>query len=457
MNVKYIRFIIGGLLLAVSIHMRAQEGQVIDKVIAVVGTEIVLKSDVESQYFQMTSSGYAVDENTSCKLFEEQLFQALLLHKAKEDSIVVDDAQVEDEMDRRMRYFINQLGSEKKLEEFYQKSILEIKEDMKDLVKNQMLMQQMQQNISKDVKVTPSEVRKYFNNIPDDSLPLIESEVEVAQIVRKPSIDKLEKDKTIKQLEEWRDRILKGEDFGTFAFLYSQDPGSKDKEGDLGFISRGEVVPAFAAVAFSLKPGEISDVVETKYGFHIIQAIERRGEQVRVRHILRQPNVTSADLSKSKHYLDSIADIIKSVDTMDFSLAAFLFSDDDDTKNNGGLLVNPASGTSKFNIEELNQYDPSLFYVIDKLNPGEMSQPIPMQAMDGSSAYRIIKLINRTDPHRANLSDDYQKIQQAAEADKKSKKIGEWIARQSLKTIIKIDTSYKNCKLQYQWNLTQQQ
>ncbi|MFQ5335141.1 MAG: peptidylprolyl isomerase [Flavobacteriales bacterium] len=431
------------------------EDNVLDKVIAVVGDEVVLKSDLESQYYQMVSAGYAVDENTRCRLFEDQLFQALLLHSSKVDSIEVSDEQVDDEMNRRMRYFINQLGSEKKLEEFYQKSIAEIKEDLRSLIKDQLLIQKMQQDITANVKATPAEVRAYFHTLPKDSLPLVESEVEIAQIVRKPVIDEVERQKVISQLEEWRTRILKGEDFGTFAFLYSQDPGSKDKEGELGFVSRGTVVPEFAAVAFNLKPGEISEVVETEYGFHIIQLIERRGDQVNVRHILRKPVATSVDLAKARNYLDSITNIIRTVDTMDFATGAYLFSDDKDTRNNGGKLINRATGTSMFTIDELNQADPGLFFTVDKLEVGEISKPNPMQAADGSQAYRIVKLLKRTAPHRANLEDDYQKIQMVAEAEKKNKRINAWINKQASRTFINISAEYKDCKLQHDWILKQ--
>lgn len=425
--------------------------QLIDKVIAVVGDNVTLRSDLENQKTQYLSSGYEVSENTPCELLEELLFQKLLLHQAQLDSVEVGEAQVQSELDRRLRFFISQIGSEQKLEEYYQKSIAEIKSDFHDLIKDQLLVQTMQQKITGNIKITPAEVKEFYEGIPKDSLPLISSEIEVAQIVKKPVIRPEEKKAIREKLEGLRNRVLKGEDFGTLAYLYSEDPGSARQNGELGFLTRSALVPEFAAVAFSIKPGEISDIVETDFGFHIIQLIEKRGEQVNVRHILLAPKVAPQDLVNAKNYLDSIAGVMKKTDTLTFALAAQLFSDDKDSKMNGGRMINPQTGTTKFESELLGQYDPVLFFATEKMKVGEESQPILWQKPDGSQLYRIVKLISRTEPHRANLRDDYQKIQEVALQEKQGKAMLAWIDKKVKKTYVKLDEDYKDCKFENNW------
>lgn len=426
--------------------------QIIDKVIAVVGDNVMLKSDLENQKNQYLSSGYEVNENTPCELLEELLFQKLLLNQAQLDSIEVNESQIQSELDRRLRYFINQIGSEQKLEEYYKKSISEIKSDFHDLIKDQLLVQNMQQKITGNVKVTPAEVKEFYENIHKDSLPFISSEIEVAQIAKKPLIKPEEKKAVKEKLEGLRNRVLKGEDFGTLAYLYSEDPGSAKQNGELGFLARNALVPEFAAIAFTIKPGELSEIVETDFGFHIIQLIEKRGEQVNVRHILLTPKVAPEDLSNAKIFLDSIAGLMKKVDTLTFGLAAQLFSDDKDSKMNGGKMVNPQTGTTKFESELLGQYDPLLFFATEKMKVGEESQPILWQKPDGSQAYRIVKLISRTEPHKANLKDDYQKIQEVSMQEKQNKVMKTWIDKKVKKTYVKLDNDFKNCKFENNWN-----
>lgn len=425
--------------------------RVIDKVIGVIGDNVLLKSDLENQKIQYLSSGYEFTENTPCELLEELLFQKFLLNQAQLDSVEVSEAQIQSELDRRLRYFIAQIGSEKKLEEHYQKSIAEIKSDFHDLIKDQLLAQNMQQKISGNIKVTPAEVKAFFDRIPSDSLPFISSELEVAQIVKKPVIRDEEKKAVRAKLEAIRERVIKGEDFGTLAYLYSEDPGSAKQNGELGLVARGALVPEFASVAFSIKPGEVSEIVESDFGYHIIQLIEKRGEQVNVRHILLVPKVISEDMVIAKNYLDSIARLQNQVDTLSFELAAQLFSEDKESKMNGGRLVNPQTGTTRFESELLGQFDPMLFFAAEKMQPGEKSQPILWQKQDGTQAYRIIKLISRTEPHRANLKNDYQKIQEAALQEKQNKAMKAWIEKKVKRTFVKLDNDYKNCKFENNW------
>jgi peptidyl-prolyl cis-trans isomerase SurA len=419
--------------------------QVIDQVIAVVGNNIVLKSDLENQYYQMLQQGAEESENARCELLEELLFQKLLLHQAKLDSVIVNDSQVESEMDRRMRYFIQQIGSEEKLEEYYGKTITAIKEEFREIIRDQLLVQQVQQKITGNITITPSEVKSFFNKIPKDSLPFVNSELEVAQIVAIPKISEEAKDEARTKAEELRARVIKGESFATLAVLYSEDPGSSKRGGELGFVDRGVFVPEFEAVAFRLKIGQISDIVETQFGYHFLELIERRGERINIRHILVTPKVGQDDLRRARNYLDSIRTLILNTDTLTFNDAAAMFSDDKETKYNGGLLLNPMTGTNRF---EADQLDPSVFFSVDKMKVGETSQPVSFQMPGGKQAFRLLYLKTRTEPHRANLKDDYQRIQDAALNDKQDKLINKWIEKKMSTTYFRLNEEYKSCDLQ---------
>ncbi|MCG3166950.1 MAG: Chaperone SurA [Bacteroidia bacterium] len=424
--------------------------QPVDKIIAVVGSNIIMMSDVEAQYLQILGQGYAEDPTIKCDLLEELLFQKLLVNQARLDSVEVSDEQVEEELNRRLRYFIGQIGSEEKLEEYYKKSIVEIKDDFRELIKDQLLAQNMQYKITGEVKVTPAEVRDYFSKIPSDSLPYINVELEIGRIVKKPIISKKEKDVAKARAEELRQRILDGAKFETMAKLYSEDPGSAANGGELGFFGRGNMVPEFEALAFSLNGKEISEVFETEYGFHFLQVIERRGEQVNARHILITPKTSENDLTGSKIFLDSIYDLLMK-DSLTFTEAAEKFSDDEADKNNGGIVTNPQTGSTKFEMDQLSSIDPTLFLTIDKMKVGEFSKPIITSSQDGKQAYSIILLKSRTEPHKANLRDDYQKIQTAASTMKESNLVREWIEKKIATTYVRIDEAYLNCDFNNPW------
>lgn len=419
----------------------------IDKIVAVVGDKAILFSDVEAQALQIQSQSGVNDTSLRCNVLEDIIIQKLLLNQAEKDSVTASDEQVDAELNKKIRYFVNQIGSVEKLEAYLGKSIIKIKDDFRERIRDQLVVQQMQSKIAGNLKVTPSEVKTYFENIPTDSLPFIESEIQVAQILKKPPVNEIERQRVKRELIDIKRKIADGRSFASMAAFYSEDPGSAVKGGDLGFVGRGEMVPEFEAAAFALKGKEISEIVETTYGFHIIQLIERRGETINVRHILMSPKASADDLEKSRVKLDSISNLIKS-GKITFEDAAAKYSDDIDTKNNGGLMVNPATGSTWF---EVSQMDQNIFFVIDKQKENEISDPVAVRVGEKKEAYRLISLKARTTPHRANLKDDYQKIQQAAEAEKKDKQVKNWINRKRQSFYIKIDKEFSNCPFDNPW------
>ena len=431
-----------------SLNAQSRGDSVVDGVIAIVGSSAILKSDIENQYIQLRQQGTIAGSSNSvkCSIFEKMLFQKLLLNQAQVDSIKVTDTQVESEMDRRMRYFIGLEGSPEKLEERFQKSLIEIKNEMRDMIKDQMLTDQAQQKILKDVTITPEEVKTFFRKLPKDSIPEINSEMEIGIISKQPVISDEEKDYARNKLKEIRERVLKGDDFSTLAVLYSEDPGSAKKGGELGMFKRGDMRPEFEATAFRLKPGEVSDIVETEDGFHLIQMIQRRGEYVNVRHILIQPKVSILGMNSVKNALDSVSTQIETK-KITFDDAVRKYSDDPN-KNNGGMLINPATNNSRF---EADQLDPKVFFVIDKLKSGETSSPVIYKNERGKEEYRIYYLKSRTAPHKANIHDDYLRIQEVALNNKKDKVIEEWITDKVGKTFVSILDHSLNCTFQRNW------
>lgn len=435
--------------LLVSFAGRAQE-KVIDKIVAVVGTNPILKSELEAQYQQMLAQQEPVDETTRCKLLEELLFQKLLIAQAQKDSLEVTEAQVEQELDRRMRYYLQQFGSEEKFKEFYGKSSDDYKADLKDNVKDILLAQQMQGKITGDINVTPNEIKSYYNSIPVDSIPFINAEVEVGQIVKKPEVRPEAKKEAKEFIESLRKRILKGESFATLAALYSKDPGSASKGGLYEHIQRGQFVPEWDAQAFKIKPNEVSEVFETVYGYFIIQLIERRGEEVDARSLLIYPEVEATDLLAAKLALDTVYTKL-TTDTISFSEAAAKYSEDDETKHNGGLIVNPFTGSTLFEMDEIGQVDQNVAFAIDKLKVGEYTKPMPFAGRDGKQAYRILYLKKRSEPHRANLTDDYQKIQGAALQKKQTDATQAWIKKKLVDNFVRIADDYKSCNFNNKW------
>jgi peptidyl-prolyl cis-trans isomerase SurA len=419
----------------------------IDKIVAVVGDKAILYSDIEAQALQVEQQTGIKDSSLRCSVLEDIILQKLMLNQAEKDSVTANDAMVDTELNKKIRYFVSQIGSVEKLEAYLGKSIVAIKDEFRERIREQLTIQQMQAKIAGDVKVSPSEVKAYFNSIPVDSIPFIQSEIQVAQILKKPPVNEAERMRVRKELSDIRQKIVDGRSFASMAAFYSEDPVSAAKGGELGFVERGDLVPEFEAAAFALKGNEISEIVESVYGFHIIQLIERRGETINVRHILISPKASPNDLEKARLRLDSIQQAIR-LGKITFDEAALKYSDDEDTKHNSGLLINPATGSTWWEVSQLDQ---SVFFAIDKLKIGEMSDPITLREGERKTAYRVIMLKARTEPHRANLKDDYQKIQQAAEAEKKQKKVDEWIERKRASFFIKIDPEYLGCDFQTKW------
>ncbi|RLD36279.1 MAG: peptidylprolyl isomerase, partial [Bacteroidetes bacterium] len=415
---------------------------ILDEVVAVVGKNIILQSDIETQYLQYRMQGYIEGSSSTikCDILKKVIFQKLLLNQADIDSIVVSPVQVEQELDRRFRYYISQFGSQEKLEEYYHKPVDQFKEEMREMIGEQILQQDVQSEITKNVTITPKEIKAFYKAMPADSLPLINTSYEVAEIVKKPPISTAEKLKVKEKLLTLRNRILKGESFSTLAILYSEDPGSAKKGGELGMYGRGELYPEFEAVAYGLKEGEISGIVETEAGYHIIQMIEKKDNFINVRHILLRPKISPIELQKAANYLDSIRVLIVS-DSISFKMAALKFSDGQN-RFNDGLIINPNSGNAKFQAEEL---DPKVFYVIDKLKIGEVSNAVSYTTDDNKEAYRLLKLVNKTAPHKANMKQDYDIIQKATINKKKQEVIDEWVKIRAAKTYIHISDKYSNC------------
>ncbi len=435
-------------LLFISTLLFAQDNEV-DGIVAIVGDNIILKSDIENQYYQLKSQYKTYnDPNIKCTILEDLLFQKLLLNRAQLDSVEVSESEVLSNLDRRITYFISQVGSQQKLEDYFGKTILEIKADFKEQLRNQMMTEKMQNKISGDIKVSPQDVKIFFDNLPKDSLPAYPMQYELQQIVVNPPVSDQEKWRIRKQLNEFRDRVEKGENFATLAILYSEDPGSAKKGGELGYVGRGDLVPEFAAVAFNLKNvGDVSRIVETDFGFHIIQLVDRQGEKVNVRHILLTPKVDNKSLLKAKAKLDSIRNLIQ-IDSLTFIAAANKFSDDEQTKNNGGTMINLQTGKTRLAINDL---DKTTQDIIKRLSVDEISAPFLTTDLQGKQIFKIIKIIKKIQPHTANLKNDYQDIQNMCLAAKKQEKIDEWIKEEITKTYIHIDNSFGKCPFNYQW------
>ena len=433
---------------ATALSAKAQP-ETIDGVVAVVGTRTVLLSDVETQALQY-------GENTDrravrCQVLEGLLTQKLLVTQAVLDSIEVTDDEIENELDRRVRYFSNMAGGMQKLEEYYGKSIIEIKEEFRGDIREQLLAQRAQSAITADIKITPAEVRAYFNTIPADSLPYYNAEVEVGEIVINPVVSPEVKALSLETMNDIRRRVLAGEDFSKLAALYSEDPGSRDAGGELGFTNRGELDPAFEAAAFSLKqPGDVSEVIESTFGYHVLQLIERRGERINVRHVLVIPKTTSFDLARAKAKADSVYQLV-TTGKLTFEQAAQRYSQDDNTKNNGGMLINPQSNTSYFDVEMLGQYEPQVALDVQKMDVGGVSEPTVFKTPDGKTRYRILYLKSRTKAHRANLKDDYDRMQTLAQQHKQDRAFEDWLRDKRNKNYVRINGDYADCASLKNW------
>ena len=440
MNKKY-HFL---LLAIISFSLSAQT---IDKIEAVLGDEIILTSEIESQYLQYLSQGNIKSTEIRCQIVEDLLFQKLMINQAKIDSLVVSIEEIETEINKRLSYFESQLGSVEKVEEYFGKSKDKIEQELSKVIEDQFLAQRMQTKLTSSIKVTPVEVKEAYNILTDAEIPTMPTQVEVAQIVIKPEITSEQKDKIRAKLNSFRDRVYKGEDFKMLATLYSDDPGSSTRGGELGFVNRGDLVPEFERAAFRLKEGEISKVVESQFGYHIVQLIERRGEQINVRHILIKTKVTATALHAAKLKMDSIAKEI-SEEKITFDQAVSKYSDDEN-KSNGGLLLNPNTMSTSHTLDDMA---PALRLVVEKLAEGEVSFPAVIQMQDEKKAYRILRLNKKTEEHKANLVDDFAKIKEYSINAKKQETLDKWVNKTIAKTYIRLSGSLEECELANKWS-----
>ncbi len=426
----------------------SNEEPVIDKVVAVVGKNIIKLSEIENGYVNIRiRQGYDRAFENRCNILEGLLISKLLIHKGQVDSTEVTDEEVASNVQYYINAYESQYGSKEAMRQATGYTYDELKDILTKMLRERMLSERVQAGLTNTVKVTPREVSEYFNKIPADSVPVFEETFEVAEIVRKPDINEAERDRVKLELNKMRERILKGEvQFSTLATLYSEDPGSAGKGGELGFHTRGYWVAEFEAAAFALKPGEVSPVIETKFGFHLIQFIERRGNTINCRHILMSPKVSSEDLLKNRILLDSIAQEVRLGHTT-FADAASHFSDNAN-KIEGGRVTHP-SGGYLFTLDELKQLYPGIGF--SSMNAGEVSNATAMKTEDNKDAYRIVTVLRRNPKHKANLTDDYDRIYNAALENAKQEKILDWAQKTIKNTYIHIDDDFKDCNFKLKW------
>ena len=441
-----IKFAIIALLLGVAVQASAQNN-IAEEVAWVVGDEPIYKSDIEEQYMQLQYERQPIDGNPYCVIPERMAIEKLFLHQAKIDTVKVQDAMVIQQAESRINYFIANLGSREKVEEYFRKPLPELKEQMIEVIRNQYTVQEVQRNLTKDVKATPSDVRKYYATLPPDSIPYIPQQVEVKLLSLNPVIPQQEIDDVKARLRDFTNKINSGEtEFTTLAILYSED-GSSMYGGEIGFKSRSELVPEFASVAFNLNDTKkVSKIVETEFGYHIIQLIEKRGDRINCRHILLKPKVAQKDLDEAKTRLDSIRkDMLDGKFT--FEEATQWISQDKDTKNNKGIMVNRRTSSTKFEMADLPQ---EIAKVVDKMEVGDISEPfIMIDQSRNKEIVAIVKLSRRIEGHKANLSDDYQILKNMYENNRKAKIIDDWVVKKQKETYVRIDDDWRNCEFKY--------
>jgi len=426
------------------------QNNIAEEVAWVVGDQPIYKSDIEETYQQMQYERTPIKGDPYCVIPEQLAIEKLFLHQADIDTVEVADAMVMQEVESRINYLISNLGSREKVESYFRKSLPEIKEQMIEMRRNNYKVQEVQRSLTKNLKTTPSDVRKYFDALPADSIPFVPMQVETQIITINPVIPVQEIDDVKARLRDFTDRVNKGEsDFSTLAILYSQDPGSATRGGELGFMTKSQLVPEFAAVAFNLSdPKKVSKIVETPYGYHIIQLIEKRGERVNARHILLKPKVSDDELIKAINRLDSLRTDIVTNKKFTFEEAVPYVSQDKDTRNNRGTMVNERNGTSRFEMAQLPQ---EVGRVVDTLSVGEISKPfIMIDPKSNREIVAIVKLANRIEPHKANLADDYQLIKGMYESAQKQRVIDKWIERKIKSTYVRIEDGWRDCEFQHQ-------
>jgi len=440
----------------------ATQPGVVDEVVWVVGDEAILKSDIEVTRIQAAMEGMRWTGDPDCAIPEQLAVQKLFLHQAAIDSIEVSDSEVSQQIEARIEYMIEQTGSREKLEEYRKQSLSQIRQSMRDDLRDQLMIQRMKEHLVKDIAVTPAEVRRYFKDLPQDSIPFVPTEVEVQLIVLTPRVTPAEINRVKDELREYTDRVNRGEtSFQTLARLYSEDPSSRRTGGEMDYVGRGVLDPAFAAVAFNLTdPTKISKIVESEFGYHIIQLVDRRGDKIKVRHILRKPVVSDSAIVASLAQLDTIAADIKSglaprlirgqfTGKWTFEDAVAFFSDDKDTRNNHGLMANMSERgqTSRFQLHELPA---EVAKAVDTLRVGEMSRPFQMINARGKTVCAIAKLKNRTEGHKATITEDFQVLKDVVVAKRRGDILHDWVVKKIKSTYVRIGEAYRDCKFEYE-------
>ncbi|MBP6185379.1 MAG: peptidylprolyl isomerase [Saprospiraceae bacterium] len=423
----------------------AQEKRLIDQIVGAVGSEVILLSDIEAQLAYMQSQKGAIPPDSRCMVIEGLLSQNLMLNQAKIDSLVVSEDEVETQISTRMDRILALMNNDfQQFEDYYGKPVSEVRADFKDPIRNQILVERMQGSILSSITITPTEVRSFFNRVPKDSLPYFNSEVEMAEILYFPKVNETQKQEAYVKMSRVRKLIVEDKkDFAEVATEYSEDLGSARLGGDLGWQKRGTFVPEFEAVAYNLEPGELSEIFESPFGYHIVQLLERRGNMLHTRHVLIQPKIEQADLDLAKHFLDSLRTEIQKAGEVTFESVMKAHGDKNTQSfNNGGRMMNPKTGNTFFEISDLEH---NLFFVIDTLAVGNISAPIAVKDPSGKTYYQLIKLLSRTKPHQASLKQDYARIQEAALSEKKGKHLEEWVEMHINTTYINIADQYKSC------------
>jgi len=425
------------------------QGEVLDKIIGVVDNKIVLQSEVEEQFRLLEAQQGAVPPEARCMIADQLFVKSLLLAQAEKDSIIVGEEEIDQQINSRVDYILTMMnGDVEQFEKYYGISILEMKEKYRRDMEAQMTSERMQGMVVQEVTITPSEIRDFFNGIPSDSLPYFGAEVELAEIVIKPKVNDEELQKAYDRIVELRKRVVDdGESFGKIAEAHSDDKGSASQAGSLGWVKRGQMVPEFEAALFKLKNKEISPIIKTEFGYHFIQAVERRGNTVFARHILTKPEITFDDREKAQAKLDSVRQFLV-LDSLSFTRAVKLFSENDETKNNAGIMVNPQAGTAVYPVGDLPT---EIYFAIDEMKVGDISEPLEYYDARQELHYRIVKMLAYSEPHKANLEDDYAKIQTAALDQKQAVYMSDWIDKKAVKSYITISDDYKQCPNMSKW------
>ena len=450
MKLRGLLFIVFSLLFSPVLAQTDSIGSIVDEVIWVVGDEAILKSDVEAMRIQGQQEGMRWSGDPDCAIPEQIAVQKLYLNQAIIDSVEVTEAEITQGVEQYIENMISVIGSREKLEEYQKKSLTQIRADLRESYRERQMVQGMQQKLVKDITATPSEVRRYFQNVPEDSLPFVPTEVEVQIITQQPRIEQEEINRVKEQLREFADRVNKGEtSFQTLARMYSEDPGSARRGGELDYTGRGMLDPAFANVAFSLTdPKRVSKIVESEFGYHIIQLVDKRGDKIKVRHILLKPVVSPDAIQAALSRLDSIrTDIVEG--KFPFEAGASVISDDKDTRNNNGLMANitQEGRTSRFKLSDL---PPEIAKAVDVLQVGEVSKPFQMISERGKTVCAIVKLKSRTEGHRATITEDFQVLKNVVVEKRRQQRLHEWVVNRIKSVYVRVNDRYRDCKFEYE-------